>query len=552
MVSASVLLAGSQKLEARSMRLRSDGSLLLLADKVCLVLLQGSVQLVAQIVVDGFLLCQLVHQRLLGAVEIRVEAVFEGADLVDLQVVEVALCTRKKNQRHLLPGEWLELWLLQQFRQARTAVELLLGERIEIGAELRERRQFAVLRKIEFERRAHLLHRLDGRRKPYARNRQADVYCRTHAGVEQVGLKKDLTIGNGDHVGGNVRRHVSGLRLDDGKSSQRSTAPLLAELGSAFEETRMEIEHVAGVRFAARGTAQQQRNLAVGHGVLGEIVVHHQRMLAVVAEVLAQGAGSVGREIKHGRGLGGRGGHDDGVAHGAVLREGLHHLGDGGAFLADGAVDADEVVLGVVDDGVEQNRGLAGLPVADDQLALAAADGDHGVNGLETGGHRLTNPLAVNDAGGEALDGKRLIGGDGPLVIDRLPERVHYATNHGVAHRHGENLARPLDLFAFLEFGELAKDDGAYLVFLKRERQPGNAVRETEQFAGHDLVEPVQAGNAIAQRHDGPDFVHLDLGIVVRDLLAKKLCNLVCLDLSHAASFSDQWSVVSDQSSVLR
>ena len=79
------------------------------------------------------------------------------------------------------------------------------------------------------------------------------------------------------------------------------------------------------------------------------------------------------------------------------------------------------------------------------------------------------------------------------------------------------------------------------------ERQPGDAVRKAEQLAGHDLVQAVQAGNAVAQRCDGPDFVHLDLGVVVRDLLAKKLRNLVCLDLSH---FFPQGSGVRGQGSV--
>ena len=47
------------------------------------------------------------------------------------------------------------------------------------------------------------------------------------------------------------------------------------------------------------------------------------------------------------------------------------------------------------------------------------------------------------------------------------------------------------------------------------------------------LVEAVNAGDAVAQGGDGADFVDLDLGIVVRDLLAKKLRNFVCFDLSH-------------------
>jgi hypothetical protein len=48
----------------------------------------------------------------------------------------------------------------------------------------------------------------------------------------------------------------------------------------------------------------------------------------------------------------------------------------------------------LVEDRVECHGGLAGLAVADDQLALAAADRDHGVDGLEAGGHGLVHRLA--------------------------------------------------------------------------------------------------------------------------------------------------------------
>ena len=219
-----------------------------------------------------------------------------------------------------------------------------------------------------------------------------------------------------------------------------------------------------------------------------------------------------------------------------MLGQRLHHLRDRGALLADGAIDADEIVLGVVDDGVEQDSGLAGLTVADDELALAAADGDHGVNGLKTGGHRFAHGLAVDDAGSEALDGERFGGGDGALVVDGRPKGVDHTADHGAAHRDGEYLAGALDLFAFLELGVVAEDHAAYLILLERERQARNAVREAEQLAGHDLVEAVEAGDAVAERGNGPNLVNLDLGIVVRDLLAKKLCDFVCLDLSHLLS----------------
>jgi hypothetical protein len=76
---------------------------------------------------------------------------------------------------------------------------------------------------------------------------------------------------------------------------------------------------------------------------------------------------------------------------------------------------------------------------------------------------------------------------------------------------------------------------------------------KAEQLAGHHLVQAVQAGNAVAQRCDGADLVDLDLRVVIRDLLAKKLRNLVCLDLSHSSfsGVSDQWSGISLKSGPL-
>ena len=51
----------------------------------------------------------------------------------------------------------------------------------------------------------------------------------------------------------------------------------------------MEIEDVARIRLAARRAAEQQRELAVRDGLLGEVVVDDERVLPVVAEVLAHG-----------------------------------------------------------------------------------------------------------------------------------------------------------------------------------------------------------------------------------------------------------------------
>ena len=59
--------------------------------------------------------------------------------------------------------------------------------------------------------------------------------------------------------------------------------------------------------------------------------------------------------------------------------------------------------------------GLAGAPVADDQLALAAPDRDHGVDGLEPGLERLLHRAAIDHARRVALDRPELLVAIAPL-----------------------------------------------------------------------------------------------------------------------------------------
>ena len=175
-------------------------------------------------------------------------------------------------------------------------------------------------------------------------------------------------------------------------------------LRAALQQPRVQVEHVARVGLAARRAAQQQRDRAVGLGLLGQVVEHDQHVLAVVHPVLGDGRTGVRRKPFEAGGVGSRCGDDGGVVHRAALFERLPHAGDRGALLADRHVHAAHLllwvaglpVLALVEDGVDADRGLAGLAVADDQLALAAADRGLRVDGLDAGLQRLAHALALH------------------------------------------------------------------------------------------------------------------------------------------------------------
>ena len=88
--------------------------------------------------------------------------------------------------------------------------------------------------------------------------------------------------------------------------------------------------------------------------------------------------------LQRGR-LGCRRRDDDGIFHGARLSKPIDDLSYGRALLPDGDINADDVAAFLIDDRVDGDGGLAGLAIADDQLALAATDRNHAVDRLQTG-----------------------------------------------------------------------------------------------------------------------------------------------------------------------
>src|SRR5690606_35387331 len=160
-----------------------------------------------------------------------------------------------------------------------------------------------------------------------------------------------------------------------------------------------------------------------------------------------------------------------------------------------------------------------GLTVTDDQFALAAADRDERVDGLQAGLHRFVHRTARDDAGrlnsSEMAYGRAEIA----LAVDGVAQTGHDATDQGLAHRNVSDRAGALDRIAFLNGRVVAEDHDPDVVGFEVQRHALNAAGEFDHLAGLDVVEAMDTGDPVTDGQHLADFSGLGFGSEVSDLL---------------------------------
>jgi hypothetical protein len=225
-----------------------------------------------ELLAESTLLVNRVKDGLLVGAEVVEEVGLPLEDLGNGNAVEVTVDTSVDEGNHLVDGHGAVLLLLEELGKTLTTGQGLLGGGIEIGTELGEGGDLTVLGQEELERTSDLLHGLELSGGTDTRDGKTDVNGGTDTLVEELGLQEDLTISDGNNVGGNVSGNITTLGLNDGQGSEGTTTKLVVHLGSTLEETRVEVENVTGVGLTTGRTTEKQRHLTVSDGLQRQLV----------------------------------------------------------------------------------------------------------------------------------------------------------------------------------------------------------------------------------------------------------------------------------------
>src|SRR5690554_901361 len=500
---------------------------------------------VGDIVVVIAFLVDLGHQiGVLGA-HVGDQRGFEINDFVHFDIVQIAFVRGVQNHRHVGYAVGAVLLLLHQLGNALTVLQLLTGRLVQVRSELGKRRQFTVLSQRGTDTTGQLLDHLGLCGTTHPGYGDTGVHRRADTGVEQVGFQEDLTVGNGDHVGRNERGNVASLGFNDRQRGQGTgfafhfaVGELLDVVGvhtcSTLQQTGVQVEHVTGIGFTSGRTAQQQGDLTIGPGLLGQVVINDQCVFTAVTEVLAHGTAGVRRQVLHGSRVGSAGGNDDGVFHRAVLFQLTYDVGNSGLLLADGHVDTLNAGTFLGDDRVNRHCSLTSLAVTDDQLPLAAADGDHGVNGFVTSLNRLVNGLTGDYTRGDLFNRVGQLGFNRAFAVDGVTQCVDHTSQQFRTYRYFQNTAGTTGLHALSQSQVVTQNDRTYGITLQVQSQTIDATFKFDHLTVHDVGETVDQNDTVRNAYDRTFGTRFSRNVEFLNTLLDDLADLGWIQLLHA------------------
>ena len=207
-------------------------------------------------------------------VQVLIQAALILCNIGNGHILQVAVNGRVQDGNLLFDGDGAVAVLLEHLDDALTLGQTGLGVGVQVRAELGEALQLTILRVNQLQRTGDLFHGLDLGVAANAGNRDAGVDGGADTRVEQLCLKEDLTVGNGNDVRRDIGGNVARLRLDDGQCGQRAAALGVTQLGCAFQQAAVQVENVAGVSLRVPGDGE---SAARAHGTRQRAWTGHRR-----------------------------------------------------------------------------------------------------------------------------------------------------------------------------------------------------------------------------------------------------------------------------------
>ena len=170
------------------------------------------------------------------------------------------------------------------------------------------------------------------------------------------------------------------------------------------------------------------------------------------------------------------------------------------------------------------------MAIPNDQFALATANGDHAVNGLEARRHRFVHRFTRDDARRFLLSQSGFLCFDRAFAVNGVAQTVNNAAQQFVTDRHAHDGVGTLDDVAFFDVPVGTEDNNTNVVGLKVQGHALNTTGKFNHFTGLNIVQTKHTGNTVTDGKHAANFGHFCFLTEILDLVLQDCRNFCCLD----------------------
>lgn len=469
-------------------------------------------------------------------------------EMVERKIVEIEVKKGIDKGKMILSIKRREMRMIKELGKERKEVEKEMSWRVKIGKEMWEGRNLKIMGKIEIDRKGKMINGIDMGRRKKERKRKEEVKRREDKMIEKVGLEEDMEVGDRDKIGRNEGRKVVEMSLDERKRSKREREVLVVEIWRELEKKGVKVEKVERIRLKERRKKKKKRNMEIRERMIRKIVIEDEGVMEVVKEILKNGEERKRREIMNRGRIGWGGRKEDRILEWEELLEKIKEMGKGRKIMEKGEIEEIKIVIVreivvdriMVEEGVENDRGIEGMEVEDEKIEMEEEKRDKRVDGIEEGRNRIMERIERNNEGRIEVKEEELIGIDREIEVNRIEERIEKEEKKLGKKRKVEDWEGEIEEIELIDVKVGKEDKEEEIVDLKVKRNEENEKGELENLKGMKIIKKIEEGDKVEKGKKMKEIGEIRIIEEVIDLIFKDRGNLRGEDVNKKKYLSER------------
>ena len=190
----------------------------------------------------------------------------------------------------------------------------------------------------------------------------------------------------------------------------------------------MQVKYITRISFTARWTTKEQRKGTICRCVFTQVIVYNQHIFSLFHPLFTDGTAGIWCNILQWCQFTCRRSYDSSIVKCPIVLQCLYNICHSRGFLSDSHIDTKNILVFLIQNGINGNGRFTGLTVSNNQLTLTSSNRNHGVNCFNSCLKWCIHRLTGNNSACHTFYRTGFIRVDWSFAINRLSQSIYNTT----------------------------------------------------------------------------------------------------------------------------